>query len=91
MYFVVFISQAKAHKIVPCSWIRGMDSLVEIFFNNGINSNRNFFTFWTQDTDAFDRNNIPRSDYTPNFAAGLTNNFPNEGWYKCKIRRFKCM
>lgn len=89
MYFVVFILQIKEYRVVPYSWILDVHSHMEKFINNGLNSNRRFYTFWTTEPAAFDCNGMPQLKYRPDFNAGF-NLFPTEGWYECKIRKFQC-
>lgn len=57
--------------------------------NFGVNSSVLFSVFYTNNADAFE-NEHPRMDFAPNVHASLTSKFPNEGWYQCKMRTFKC-
>lgn len=88
MYFIVYILQAAQYVVVPYSWIK-LNPYLERIVNHGINSNIIFEIFYTHDPDAFE-NDVPRMDYAPNMEATLANRFPNEGWYRGYIRRFKC-
>lgn len=88
MYFVVFILQPRLNIVVPYTWISGVELHLQTFINNGINSNRNFYVFWTNKPEAFDQHGNPRVGYAPNRLADISNNFPSEGWYQCRIRRF---
>lgn len=90
MYFVVFINQIKQNRVVPHTWIRGVSSQLENFINFGINKRITHHVFWTDKPEAFDENWTPRTGYRPNMCAGLSNVFPGEGWYGCKIIRFQC-
>lgn len=89
MYFIVYILQTSRYVVVPYSWIR-LNSRMEGIVNYGINSNLIFEVFYTDNSIAF-RNGIPRIDFPPNSQASFQSRFPNEGWYRCYIRRFKCM
>lgn len=89
MFFIVFIKQVEVYKVVPYSWIRGINVSVETFINYGVNSNVDFFTFWTENLNAFDQNGVPRATFPINNAASTTSTFPSEGWYKCRIIKFK--
>lgn len=91
MYFVVFFFETSQYKVVPYTWISGSNLHLENFINNGVNSNRDFYVFWTDKIEAFDRNGYARADYSPNLNAGCSNKFPAEGWYRCRIRKFKSM
>lgn len=90
MYFIVYLLATKKNEIVPHSWLREMSSHLETFINYGFNSNRKYVVFWTNKSEAFDVNGIPLTNYPPNIHAGLSSTFPNEGWYLCHIKRFKC-
>lgn len=59
--------------------------------NYGVNSNQNFLVFWTNDPRAFGIDGIPHSHVIPNEAAVCRDDFPQEGWYKCRIVKFKGM
>lgn len=89
MYFVVFILQTRQNQIVPYSWIKDLNEFIERFINNGVNSNIDFEVFWTHRSDAFDQNGLPRSDYPTNPTASKQSQFPFEGWYPCRIRKFR--
>lgn len=63
--------------------------------NNGVNSNRKFKSFWSDEQAAMNADGIPLASYMPiRFDTcamrGRVFKFPEEGWYECKIRRFKC-
>lgn len=88
MYFIVYIIQSRQHVVVPYSWIR-LNSHMENLINNGINSGLAFTVFYTNNPDAY-HNGVPRADYEPNVLATSVSQFPNEGWYTCYIRKFKC-
>lgn len=66
-----------------------MDTYIERFINNGLNSNVKFRAFWTNKLEAFDRE-TPKIDYKPIENASSNSIFPAEGWYECRIKRFKC-
>lgn len=89
MYFVVFIIQTRRHVIVPHSWIKEINFHAENIINNGINHNRKFMVFWTDNPEAF-IGQRPLRNYAPNVFASTTSIFPDEGWYSCYIKRFKC-
>lgn len=89
MYFIVYILQISQYVVVPFSWLK-LDGFMEMIVNNGINSNITFDVFYTQNPDAF-VNGVPRADFAPNMLAGSNSRYPRESWYKCFIRRFKCM
>lgn len=89
MYFIVYIRQTSQYVVVPYSWIK-LNDFMEWIVNNGINSNVPFEVFYTQNDDAYE-NGVPRIDFAPNVHASCESQFPNEGWYSCFIRRFKCM
>lgn len=86
MYFIVYILQTRRYVIVPYTWTR-ISSRFENLINNGINSGIAFTVFYTNNTGAFD-NGIPRASYEPNPHASLFSQFPQEGWYDCRIQRF---
>lgn len=86
MYFIVFFCDPKVHRVIPYKWIRGIN--YENLINNGMNRNKMFRAFYTQDQNAFEANGVPKMSYIPNpNAQGEI--FPNAGWYSCKIRKFK--
>lgn len=98
MYFIVFFLQIKQHRIIPYKWIRDIN--YESIINDGLNRNKQFYAFWTNDENAFDEHGVPKICYVPNWnarldalglASGLASGlvFPNEGWYLCQIRKFK--
>lgn len=89
MYFVVFIIQSETHVVVPKAWIKDINYYAENFINYGINPHRKFMAFYTDRPEAF-RNGIPLNTYTPNILGSTSSIFPNEGWYACYIKRFKC-
>lgn len=67
MYFIVYLIEQNENRIVPNRWIRGFNEISERFINmNGINSNYDFETFWTDHQNAFDQNVLPNPDYVPN-------------------------
>lgn len=90
MYFIVFLLPTRKNIVVPYSWIDAVHLHIEHFVNYGVNSNIKIKVFWTNKSEAFDANGTPRIDYEPNFNAGSSNIFPNEGWYFGLLRKFKC-
>lgn len=86
--------KTRVHLVVPHTWINGIKSLIEGFMNNGVNSNRKFAVFWPDSPEAFDANGITLVTFEPTIPYNEndidTHNFPEEGWYHCQIRRFKC-
>lgn len=90
MYFVVFIVGAKTNVVVPHSWIKEIDSHLEHLINNGLNSNVKFDIFWSNNPQAFNNDGIPLGSYQPIAFNTCASQFPNEGWYKGQIKRFKC-
>lgn len=93
MYFIVYILQTSQHIVVPHSWLN-LTQFLEAIVNNGINTNVISEVFYTRNANAF-RNGVPRLDFAPDWPEyryfGPENQIPNEGWYKCYIRRFKRM
>lgn len=94
MFFIVFILGARRNVIVPHSWINDIDSHIEFFINNGVVSNRKFKSFWSDEQEAMDADGIPLASYMPiRFDTCAMRRrefkFPEQGWYDCKIRRFK--
>lgn len=89
MYFVVFLLDIKKNITVPHTWIRNINCHLESFINNGLNCNRNFYTFWTDDDEAFDNNGLPREEYPVNNEASERSIYPNEGWYQCRMKKFR--
>lgn len=86
MYFIAFILQIKENRVVPHKWTRGIN--YESAMNFGLNKNIRFHVFWTNDPNAFDEHGVPKIDYIPNpNACGTV--FPAEGWYLCKVKKFK--
>lgn len=93
MFFIVYILQKSQHVVVPYSWLK-YDAFMECIVNNGINSNITFEVFYTQNADAFVNGvplGVPRTEFEPNVHASSESQFPNEGWYRCFIRRFYSM
>lgn len=91
MYFIVYIHSIKQHRVVPTKWMREFDLHTEKFMNYGVNSNQSFLVFWTDDLSAFDIDGIPHLNVIANEAAAIRDDFPHEGWYKCRIVKFKGM
>lgn len=93
MFFVVFLIEPAKNVVVPTGWILNGKQHMEKFINYGINSNQDFLAFYTNDAAAFDINGVPRSDYQPNYQpntfAGFGSVYPTEGWYLCRIIKFK--
>lgn len=87
MYFIVYIPEANQNVVVPYQWLK-INRFLEWTINNGINSNITFDVFYTQNPDAF-HDGVPRLDFAPIMQASSTSIFPNEGFYKCYIRRFR--
>lgn len=86
MYFIAFFLQAKVHRVIPLKWVRGID--YENTFNHGLNRNKKYNAFYTNNPNAFDEHGIPNVNHVPDpNAHGRA--FPNEGWYSCQIRKFK--
>lgn len=86
MYFVVFFLEVKQHRVCPFKWVRGLN--YEHIVNNGLDRNRKFQAFWTNNDNAFDEHGVPKRNYIPDPTA-FSLAFPNTGWYECKIRKFK--
>lgn len=89
MYFIVFVVQINQNVLVPYSWVK-LNRFLESTVNNGINTNIPFDVFYTLNPEAF-QNAIPKLNFPPIIHASRTSIFPNEGWFRCYIRRFKCM
>lgn len=85
MYFVVFFLEIKWHYVVPFKWVKGIN--YEGMINYGLNRNKLFHAFYTNDANAFDQHGVPRKDYIPDPNAH-GQSFPNAGWYTCKLRKF---
>lgn len=86
MYFVAFFRCIKEHRVVPYTWVKGTN--YEGMINDGLNRNKQFKAFYTNDPNAFDQHGVPRIDYPPDPNAPDAI-FPNGGWYICQLRRFK--
>lgn len=59
-----------------------------------MSSNRKFKSFWSDEQEAMDADGIPLASYMPiRFDTCAMRRrefkFPEQGWYDCKIRRFK--
>lgn len=91
MYFIVYLIDQKINVSAPHSWIRDIEKHLEKFINYGLNSYQNYRVFWTDNVDAFDDDLVPKPSFKPNYSAGFTNQFPAEGWYLCRLKRFKSM
>lgn len=90
MYFIVYIVTAKRCFVVPYTWIFGLQNHLELFLNNGINSNKQHKVFYTNNRQAFGTDNIPLMNFKPNENIGTVTNFPEEGWYICYVKKIKC-
>lgn len=88
MYFIVYLVDQKMNVSVPHSWIRDIEKHLEKL---GLNSYQNYRVFWTDDVRAFDENLVPEQGFKPNYSAGFTSQFPEEGWYLCRLKRFRSM
>lgn len=89
MYFIVYIVSIKRNVVVPYHWLREVRLHTEKFMNNGVNRNQQFRVFYTDDANAFDVNGLPRLSYGSNVRASYRSVFPEEGWYRCRIVKFK--
>lgn len=87
MCFIVYILETEQHVAVPYSWIE-LNCHMEGMINNGVNANIIFVVYYTLNQAAF-RNGIPRWDFQPNIHAHFNRQFPNEGWYHCRVKKFK--
>lgn len=67
-------------------WVQGIN--YESIINDGLNKNKKFHASYTNDRNAFDELGIPRANYMPDPNAH-GHSFPNDGWYMCKLRKFK--
>lgn len=81
--------ESKNFVVIPEHWIRDIEAQREKFINNGLNRNQLQVCFWTNCPAAREANGVIRLDFTPNFNAGFTNNFPADGCYLCKIVKAK--
>lgn len=84
MYYLVYINQIRQLRVVPHSWIRELNTHLEVFINDGVDSNRKFRVFWTNNPEAFDNTGTPRFGYRPNINAGFSSIFPNDGYYESR-------
>lgn len=91
MYFVAYFIEAKVYKVVPHSWIKNVSQHLEKFMNNGLNSNQMYTVYWTNSADAYDDNGIPKTSFRPNFDSVGGGKFPEDGLYRCYLKRFKGM
>lgn len=89
MYFVVYILNAKRYVVVPYTWVDGLQNHLELFLNNGINSNKKHKVFYTDNPRAF-ANGLPLLNFIPNNGVGFSTRFPEEGWYICFVKKIKC-
>lgn len=97
MYFVVFVLQVKRHYVVPATWLRDIRLYTEKFVNNGLNSNQTYMVYWTENEDAFEFLGLPpklpltkpRLDFPADPNASTASIFPKEGWYACRVVKFK--
>lgn len=69
MYFIAFFLGPKTHCVVPYKWVRGI--VYEDIVNNGINRNKKFRVFYTNDGNAFDDHGVPKGSYEPNQAEAM--------------------
>lgn len=88
MYVVVYVLSVRQNAIIPYTWLR-MDNRFRNLINYGVNRGISFGMFYTNNPNAF-ANGIPRGNYIPNPSARLGAQFPNEGFYHCRLRRFFC-
>lgn len=85
MFFIAYFLQSGEHRVIPYKWLSGIN--YESLINNGLNRNRNFRAFYTNDKEAFGTHGVPKETYVPDpNAQGQM--FPNAGWYLCRIRKF---
>lgn len=83
--------ETQEHVVVPFSWIKLSDHM-EGMINNGINASFTFEVYYTQNREAFQNgilDGIPRWEFKPNVDARFDREFPNEGWYHCRLKKFK--
>lgn len=78
MYYVVFFVDLTKNFIVPKQWIKDIKLHKEKFYNFSLNSNQIFTCYYTNNEDAFDADGLPKSDFPPNFAAPMRNDFDDD-------------
>lgn len=59
------------------------------FINNGLNKNQTFACFFTNNPMAFHENGTPRTDFRPSCNNQFSEQFPDEGLYMVKLKRFQ--
>lgn len=89
MFFVVYILNANTHVIIPKRWIYDIDRHWEKFINFSLNRNQTFLVFYSENTDAMDKQGRPNVDFAPDFNLGTNVAFPENGCYLAKLCRFK--
>lgn len=89
MYFVVQFLDPKMCSIVPKTWIKDIDAHWEKFVNRSINRNQKFLCFYSEKPEALDDDMRPNGKFAPNFNAGLSENFPDEGCYYANLIWYK--
>lgn len=90
MYFVVFIVKAKRYVVVPYTWVYGVENIIELLLNNGVNSNKKRRVYFTNNPNAFGRDNVPSSSNVPDHNIGFARKFPEDGWYVAYIKKIHC-
>lgn len=89
MYLIVYIRNLKKNLIVPISWVKDVDEHLEKFINNGLNTGQRFLCFYTPNTDAYEENGAPKSDYTVCFDLPLIQDLDEEGCFVVNLKKFK--
>lgn len=89
MFYVVYLVDFKKNIIVPENWILHIQDHLEKFINNGLNKNQTFACFFTNNPMAFHENGTPRTDFRPSCNNQFSEQFPDEGLYMVKLKRFQ--
>lgn len=89
LYYVAFLLDAGKNIVIPCTWMRNAEKIVEKFVNYGLNTNQTHLCFWSIHADAKTQDGKPNFDYQPNFDSQIKTEFPcDEGVFRCRVVKF---
>lgn len=84
-FYVVYLVDADEDIVIPWTWLRDPQKMLQKFVNYSINNHQTHLCFWSARSEARGQDGRPKYEYEANFNSDLYREFPcTEGTFKCR-------
>lgn len=92
MYYVVYLIHFEVYIIIPYTWIRESEKMMQKFIRNGVNCAQTHWCFFSDYPEAhaiLSGHSVPNIKYEADFNALQSEKFPcNKGIFQCRVIDF---